>query len=159
MDLTEKIDKLIVDTTVVGDVEPNKTKGNVDVIGGKCPDGMVYCKARKTCVPAKNEGFVYVYNKKKDKRIRISDDPKVMEKYKKKGYIVETSITGDTYVSGNSTIAGSGQTRIVGAKRNIIDILSTKEPIEDKMDDKSKENLSRYDTKFDIFLGAYVPKK
>lgn len=51
MDLVGKIDKLIVDTTVAGDVTTNNTKGNIDVVGGECPEGMYYCKKRKTCVP------------------------------------------------------------------------------------------------------------
>jgi len=58
MDLVGKIDKLIVDTTVAADVTTNNTKGNIDVIGGECPDGMVYDKKRKTCVPDTNESIV-----------------------------------------------------------------------------------------------------
>lgn len=58
MDLLHKIEKLIVDTTVVGDVAQNKTKGNVDIVGGDCPEGMYYCKKKKTCVPIKNETVV-----------------------------------------------------------------------------------------------------
>lgn len=54
MDLLCKIDKLIVDTTVAGDVAQNTAKGKVDIIGGKCPDGMHYCSKRKTCVPDTN---------------------------------------------------------------------------------------------------------
>jgi hypothetical protein len=58
MDLLHKIDKMIVDTTVTGDVTTNNTKGNIDVVGGKCPDGMHYCKKRKTCVPDMKEAVV-----------------------------------------------------------------------------------------------------
>ena len=53
MDLLHKIDKMIVDTTVAADVTTNNAKGKIDVVGGKCPDGMHYCKKRKTCVPDK----------------------------------------------------------------------------------------------------------
>ncbi len=42
---------MIVDTTVAGDVAQNTAKGKVDVVGGKCPEGMHYCNKRKTCVP------------------------------------------------------------------------------------------------------------
>jgi hypothetical protein len=58
MDLLHKIDKMIVDTTVAGDVAQNKTQGKVDVVGGECPEGMYYCKKRKTCVPKTNETIV-----------------------------------------------------------------------------------------------------
>lgn len=58
MDLVNKIDKLIVDTTVAGDVAQNTAKGKVDVVGGKCPDGMVYDKKKKTCVPKNNESVL-----------------------------------------------------------------------------------------------------
>lgn len=125
MDLLTKIDKLIVDTTVAGDVATNNTKGNIDIVGGKCPDGMVYSKSKKTCVP------------KTDEMVTV----------------------GGTYASGSSTIAGSGQTRVWGNNFNLIDALETKEPVEDKMKDKAKENLGRPDLKFDSLLGAYVPRK
>jgi hypothetical protein len=124
MDLLHKIDKMIVDTTVAGDVATNNTKGNIDVVGGECPDGMHYCKKRKTCVPN----------------------------------VKESVIAGGTYASGNSTIAGSGQTRIWGDRFNFLDALETKEKVIDKDDDKTKENLGRPDLKFDSLLGAYVPR-
>jgi hypothetical protein len=57
MDLLDKID-LMVDTTVAGDVATNTAKGKIDIIGGKCPDGQVYDKIKKVCVPAKNETSV-----------------------------------------------------------------------------------------------------
>lgn len=158
MDITNKIDKLLQDEISTSDVAVNNTKGNIDVVG-KCPDGQVYDKIKKVCVPKKNEGFVYVYNKKKNKRVRISDDPKIIEKYKKKGYIVETSVVGGSYVSGTTTnIIGSGQTRVgFTTKRDIID-LARKEAIEDKMDDPTKTNiLGRKGLKFDKKSGAFVP--
>lgn len=117
MDLLRRIDKLMVDTTVAGDVATNNTKGNIDVVGGKCPDGMVYSKTKKTCVPKTNETIVA------------------------------------------AAVAGSGQTRAWGSEWNLIDALETKEPVENKMDDKPKENLNRPDLKFDSLLGAYVPRK
>ena len=58
MDLVGKIDKLMVDTTVVGDVAQNKSQGNVDVIGGECPEGTHYCQKRKKCIPDNNESVV-----------------------------------------------------------------------------------------------------
>lgn len=51
MDILEKIRKFLPETTTTGDVEQNLSRGNVDVIGGECPDGMVYDKKKKTCVP------------------------------------------------------------------------------------------------------------
>jgi len=116
MDLVGKIDKLIVDTTVAGDVAQNKAQGKVDVVGGECPDGMKYCKKRKTCVPV-NESVVA------------------------------------------AAVVGSGQTRVWGDDWNLIDALKSKEPVSDKMADKTKENLFRRDLKFDSLLGAYVPQK
>lgn len=41
--------------TTTGDVAKNPTKGNVDVIGGECPEGQVYDRKKKVCVPVKNE--------------------------------------------------------------------------------------------------------
>lgn len=58
MDLLQKINKLIIDTTVTGDVSTNTGKGKIDLIGGECPDGYTYCKKKKTCVPIKNETSV-----------------------------------------------------------------------------------------------------
>lgn len=88
MDILHKLNKLI-DQTVAADVAVNTGQGKIDVIGGKCPSGMVYDKNKKVCVPKNNEGMVYIYNKKKDKRIQIADDPRLIAKYEKKGYVVE----------------------------------------------------------------------
>lgn len=117
MDLLQKLEKMISDMTVTGDVAINNTKGNIDVIGGKCPDGMVYCKKKKICIPKANETTVA------------------------------------------AAVAGAGQARVWGSKWSLIDTLENKEPVEDKMDDKSKENLGRPDLKFNSLLGAYVPRK
>lgn len=138
MDLIDKIEKLILDTTVVADVAQNKTKGNVDVIGAapvkrhgigtigyECPKGQMWDKETRTCIPEKNESIV----------------------------------VGAPYASGNSTISGSGQTRVWGGRWNLLDALETKEPVKMKMADKTKENLGRPDLKFDSILGAYAPKK
>jgi hypothetical protein len=57
MDLLKKIE-MIVDTTVAGDVATNNTKGNIDVVGGECPEGMYYCKKKKTCVPKTDEAVL-----------------------------------------------------------------------------------------------------
>lgn len=60
--IIKKIDRLLIEqisgTTTTGDVEQNTARGKVDVIGGKCPEGMVYDKKKKTCVPKKNETSV-----------------------------------------------------------------------------------------------------
>jgi hypothetical protein len=159
MDIVDRIDKFLTDTTVAADVATNTAKGKIDVIGGECPKGTVYDKIKKVCVPINNEGYVYVYNSKKNKRIRISDDPEIIEKYKKKGFVVEASVVGATYVSGNSNIAGSGQTRIWGERFGWMVDLNRKEPVNIEMDDKAQQNIiGRLGLKFSEFLGAYVPK-
>jgi len=160
MDLTDKIDVLLQDEISTGDVATNTSKGNIDVIGGKCPDGQVYDKIKKVCVPKLKEGYVYVYNKKKNKRIKISDDPELIKKYEKKGYIKETSVVGGSYVSGTTTnIVGSGQTRVWGSNvlTRMID-LERKEPVEDEKDDPTDTNiLGRKGLKFDKKSGSYIP--
>ena len=92
MDLLNRIEKILQDetgATVTGNVEPNLTKGNVDVIGGDCPKGQKYCEKRKTCIPIGEE---------------------VSERIDK---IIETTYSGVGYGTG-ADIAGSGQTRVVG---------------------------------------------
>ena len=73
----------------------------------------------------------------------------------------ETTVVGGSYASGTTTnVVGSGQTRVWGSDFNLIDALETKEPVEDKMADKAKENIEgRMALKFNNILGAYVPKK
>lgn len=124
MDLLKKID-LMTDTTVAGDVATNTSKGDIDVVGGKCPDGQVYDRIKKVCVLKKNE----------------------------------STTVGATYISGNSTIAGSRQTRVCfTTKREILD-LARKEPVTDKKDDPTETNiLGRKGLKFDKKSGAYVPE-
>jgi len=159
MDILDKLD-LMIDTTVAADVATNTGQGKIDVIGGECPKGMSYDKINKVCVPSKNEGYVYVYNKKKDKRVRISDDPKLIAKYEKMSFIVESSVSGGSYVSGTTVnIIGSAQTRVWGdeRRRNIFD-LARKEPVETEMEDPTDTNiLGRKALKFDKESGAYVP--
>jgi len=58
MDLLKKLDIMISDMTVAGDVATNTAKGSIDVIGGKCPKGTIYDKVKKVCVPIKNESSV-----------------------------------------------------------------------------------------------------
>jgi len=62
MDLLDKIDKMVIDdesgATTTGDVATNNAKGKIDVVGGKCPDGQVYDKLKKVCVPSTNETSV-----------------------------------------------------------------------------------------------------
>jgi hypothetical protein len=43
--------------TTTSDVARNLTKGNVDAIGGKCPNGQYYDKEKKVCVPIKKESI------------------------------------------------------------------------------------------------------
>ncbi len=62
----------------------------------------------------------------------------------------------ETSVSG--MVAGSGQTRAVGRKTNIMPDLARKNPEVGKSDDPTKRNLDRLGLKFNILLGAYVPE-
>lgn len=63
MDLLRKIDLVLQDqiasgATTSGNVAINTAKGSIDVIGGKCPEGQVYDKIKKVCVPSKNESSI-----------------------------------------------------------------------------------------------------
>jgi len=91
MDILNKIKIILQDetgATVAGNIETNTTKGNVDVIGGECPDGYEYCSIKKICVPKKS----------------------VSEKI---DIFLETTYSGGGYGVG-AVISGSGQTRVVG---------------------------------------------
>ena len=56
MDLTDKIDKLLIgDETMAGDVATNTAKGHIDVVGGECPPDQKWCPMKKECVPADME--------------------------------------------------------------------------------------------------------
>lgn len=139
MGLLDKIGKLILDTTVTADVAQNKAKGSVDVIGGS---------------PVKRSGISTIgYQCPKgqvwDKKTRTCMPKKN-----------ESIVVGAPYSSGNSTIAGSGQTRAVGRKVDDIIALMTKEPVNiDGIDDKTIENIGgRPNLKFDSLLGGYVVK-
>ena len=50
--IIEKIDRLLIDddsgATVDSNVATNTAKGSVAIVGGKCPDGMIYDKKKKT---------------------------------------------------------------------------------------------------------------
>lgn len=51
MDLLKRIEKMIPEEgTVTADVAQNQSQGNVDVVGGECPDGYFYCPKKKKCV-------------------------------------------------------------------------------------------------------------
>ncbi len=63
MDILQRIDLLISDqiasgATTTGNVEPNTAKRHIDIVGGKCPDGQVYSKEKKVCVPKSDEAIV-----------------------------------------------------------------------------------------------------
>lgn len=71
----------------------------------------------------------------------------------------ESSVVGGSYIANTTTnIVGSGQTRIVGVKRNLMPDLARKEPITDEKDDPTETNiLGRKGLKFDKKSGAFVP--
>jgi hypothetical protein len=190
MDITNKIDILIQDEISTGDVSTNTAKGHIDVVGGKCPDGQVYDRIKKVCIPKKNESssiqkrkFFELGRKVQDELHKIRADyfkpkdkdfskvAKTLKITKKEAIrawnfftwgdealLPESSVVGATYISGNSNIAGSGQTRIWGVKRGIITDLSRKEPVTDEKDDPTETNiLGRKGLKFDKKSGSYIP--
>lgn len=55
MDLLKRIDKMIPEEVVSGDIAQNTAKGSVDVVGGECPEGEYYCPKRKKCMPKTDE--------------------------------------------------------------------------------------------------------
>jgi len=59
--------------------------------------------------------------------------------------LVETTVVGGSYISGNTSITGSQQTRAVGGYNQEITIMQQKE----------KDN--KLAVKFNNILGAYVP--
>lgn len=122
MNLLNKIELFITDqisgATTTDNVATNTAKGHIDVIGGKCPDGQVYDKIKKVCVPVKNESG-----------------------------------------SVSAMVAGSGQTRTVGRKNNIMPDLARKNPERSDSDDPTERNIDRMGLKFNVLLGAYVPEK
>jgi len=120
MDLLKKIDVFVNDEISTGDVAVNNTKGNIDVVGGGCPDGQVYDKIKKVCVPVN----------KKNEAGAVS-----------------------------AMVAGSGQTRAVGRKNNIMTDLKRKNPVEVDAADPTLANLSRISLRFNTLLGAYVPEE
>lgn len=117
MDLINKIDILLKDEIVTGDIETNTAKGKVDVLGGDCPKGQQWCPEKKKCVP-----------------IGSGDGKGVRSN--------ESIVLGGGYVDGNTSVAGSGQTRVPGNSSDEITILKTKS--------------SDIVTKFSRLLGAYV---
>lgn len=137
MDILSKINLLLNDevsgATTTGDVEQNTAKGKVDVIGGKCPKGQMYCKRRKTCIPIPNtnesanspkKGDRFLYKGKKltvthvgsgmgmDKYIDVKFDGEKhgrsinMKNFFKGNefeYIEESSVVGGSYISGTTS--------------------------------------------------------
>jgi len=116
MDLLKKISILLKDEIATGDIESNTAKGKVDVLGD-CPKGQQWCSKQKKCVPiGSGDG--------KGERSN------------------ESTILGGGFIDGNTNIAGSGQTRIVGKRSGEITILKTKSP--------------DITTKFNKLLGIYA---
>lgn len=56
--IVRKINRLLGDEITTGDVATNTAQGHIDVIGGECPDGMVYDKNKKVCVPIEESSVV-----------------------------------------------------------------------------------------------------
>jgi len=178
MDLLKKIDVFVNDEISTGDVAVNNTKGNIDVVGGDCPDGQVYDKIKKVCVPSSNEAkIIKKYTNKEygieSHVVKIDRGFSVTLKDLDSGEFLETS-----YIYPNekekdahkrakkiveagtvsAMVAGSGQTRAVGRKNNIMIDLKRKNPVEVDFADPTLANLSRISLRFNTLLGAYVPE-
>ena len=129
MDLLSKIDILIQD-----EISGATVTGNVDINTAKGHIDVIGGKCPK--------GQVY------DKVKKVCVPSKN-----------ESSVVGGSYVGGTTTnIIGSGQTRVWGFKQGSMPELNRKNPIEDEMDDKTKENMDRKSLKFNKLTGAYVPE-
>ncbi len=79
-----------------------------------------------------------------------------------KGYVYDkvkkvcVSSKNESSVSG--MIAGSGQTRVWGVKRDLMPDLNRKEPVEIEMDDPTDKNIiGRKALRFNKLTGAYTP--
>lgn len=96
--LIDRIDKIITDEIVTGDVESNLAQGSVDVVGDDCPKGQHRCPNTGKCVPIGSG------DREGPRKKRIS----------------ESAVSGD--------VIGSGQTRAVGANDKEIEVLKTKVP-------------------------------
>lgn len=185
MDLLKKIDLVLQDeidsgATTSGNVAINTAKGKIDVIGGECPKDQVYDKIKKVCVPngglkedARNPkaGDRFSYKSKKltiksvgsgighDKYIDVQfDNEKHPRSINMKNFFKgdDFKFLKESSVSG--MVAGSGQTRVWGSNvATLMPDLNRKNPPEDKMEDKTKENLSRKSLRFNKLTGAYVP--
>ena len=82
-----------------------------------------------------------------------------MDLLEKIDLMIDSVITGGSYVSGNSTVAGSGQTRTWGEKQGEMPDLARKEPVTDEKDDPTETNiLGRKGLKFDKKSGAFIPE-
>lgn len=140
MDIINKINKLLGDqamtagsgATTTANVEPNLAKGHVDVIGG---------------VRRGVSSIGYQCPK-----------GQVWDKTTRKCVVKESSVVGGSYIAGTTVnIIGSGQTRIVGTRRQEIVDLARKNKMNIISPDKTVENLGRRGLKFNHVLGAYVP--
>jgi hypothetical protein len=115
INIIDKIDMFLSDETTTGAVAVNTS-------GVGYP---VKRKKKKKNEYKVTEGYIFVVHKKKNKEMRIPDDPKVIKKYREKGYEIKESIFGATLTS--TQIAGSGQTRAVGDYSQ--DVLNLKKPV------------------------------
>jgi len=149
MDIVNKIGFLLNDmdsgATVTGNVATNTAKGQIDIVGGKCPNGQVYDTEKKVCVSMKSEAEednpsynqkistmnqfvkdgIMTFDEAAGKIATMFDFPiekikKDMEKVAKgKPASNETSVVGGSYIGGTTVnITGSGQTRTTGVKYN-----------------------------------------
>lgn len=97
--ITDKIDKLINDTTEVSDIEKNVTQKNITQRNiNICPDGYQWCDKTKKCV------LIGTGDRNGPRQKRF----------------IESLISGN--------IVGSGQTRVVGIKQGEIEVLKNKMP-------------------------------
>jgi hypothetical protein len=119
------------------------------VAGTGCPKGKRWDAKKGKCVNRTNEADItYVTIEKGAKQKKVANDPKVLKKYKDKGWtIMESVLVGGDYTEGFSNIVGSGQTRAVGDKDQEITVYK-----------RGVRNMpSELGIRFNKLLGAYRP--
>lgn len=157
-DLLIRMERIIGDETVTGDITTNTAKGRINT---GCPKGYIWDKEKEVCVKSTNEKIDWLFYegyaedfikelrfyrdditkpnqiKKKHadeyaKRLGLKKDIfwKAVNNIKNKAFklskdaFLESTLIGGSYVSSVSNVAGSGQTRIVGARDGEIEVLT-----------------------------------
>jgi hypothetical protein len=153
MDILEKLDKIITEVGAGGGMS-GASVGNSSAGGATGPKdsganvdrnvALNLAKGKVDVIGGKcQKGFHYDSKKK----VCVPDEVK------------ESSTVGGTYVSGNSTVAGSGQTRVWGFAERNVNTLAFKNKEESEDDDQTKRNMSRKGLRFNKKSGAFEPEE